>query len=168
MPGVVAGGPRSPAGKPGQSQHDQPKNSAGDGADDGHPEFSLRVGGFLLDLSDASEQKKRDFMHWNSAGLGDDRVRQLVRKQAGKEKQACDDGCAPHQCITPIVIHGMELCDQRKRDQQRDYQPTIVQAQLDSEYCAQLICDFTICSRLSAARCDRVERAGSSTSRDVN
>jgi hypothetical protein len=89
-------------------------------------------------LSDAPKQEERDFVYGNPVGLGNHRVRQLVREQAGKEKQAREDCRAPHQCVTPITVHGMELRDERKSDQQRDYQPTVVQSQLNPEYRTQL------------------------------
>ena len=65
------------------------------------------------------KQEQSDLVNWDPVGLGNDRVRQLVREQAGKEKHARDDGCAPHDRITPIAVHGMKLRDQRKSDQQR-------------------------------------------------
>jgi len=77
-------------------------------------------------------------MDGDTASLGHKGMREFMGKQTCEEKNAGHNCDAPHEPVAPIAVHGVELSNQRKDDEERDDQPAVMQAQFNAEDGAEL------------------------------
>ena len=59
-------------------------------------------------------------------------MRELVQQQRDEEADRSDDRTSPDQGQIPFWPDGMKVAGERKRDEQRNDEPTVMQTDLDA------------------------------------
>ncbi len=80
---------------------------------------------------------KRDGLGGQPARPRHQRVRKFMRQQRDEEKQGRQNGERPDHVRSPLRVARLELRTQGHGDQQRDYEPAVVETNLDAEQASE-------------------------------
>jgi hypothetical protein len=59
-------------------------------------------------------------------------VREFVHKESGEEQHSSDNGRAPDNALAPLMLCSMEVGGKRKRNQNRNQKPAVMEADFNS------------------------------------